>query len=511
MMRRLSNLWTITGREVRSLRSLIPGFFGLVLACMFLIGGCNNSGSGQVDGRTIGGIEGVVVPALRDELTLIRWREGAPDGDLYLNGSRVATLSQAEEQAVRDAYKMGFFVALIDADTDDILALHEVLGLNPIFADDAEVDLIAFAREFNVSGIRYHMLYPHINEDGNPIEPDQNRNRVLALIEWASENLSSTAQRGVGDSPTNELTMLADSLTFTQVFSFTPPSISGFGVGDFRAQITITAEAISAHSVENNLDFYYLQSNYQLTPSSTLSTDFSKCNCTLGTPTCMEQFKGVQEYEPNSQTRDFTSTTGLVNILNQPPTTIDEETTSSTVSHTIGGEASYSSEDGAGVGVTDDVSYDRSQSFSSPTVKTTNLNNTEAVFLNNALWKFFIEGSRVMTSNFTPQVGWIWEGDPSTRANGFIELVQDISWTYFPFTCSEIFVKPGAVLTHVNKIPVPPLPPPAKQCSTDADCPVAQVCATDLSPPVCVPQACDESMTCPAGFNCVNEVCEPIS
>ena len=456
MRRRLSNLCIVRGFGGRSLRSFNPGFFGLVLACMFLIGGCNNSGSGQVDGRTIGDIEGVVVAALRSELFLIRWEEGDPDGDLYLNGSRVATLSQAEEQAIRDAYQMGFIVALVNADIDHILDLHEVLGLNPIFAEDAEVDLIAFARNFNVSGIRYHMLHPHVNEDGNPINPDQNRNRVLALIEWASENLSSTAQREEGDTPKNELTMLADSQTFTNVFNFTPPAITGF-TPDFRIQIIITTEVVSAHSIENNLDFYYLQSNYQLTPRSTEGT---ACNpfCNDLPIDCGDQFKGVQEYEPNSETRTFTSTTGLINIINQPPTTVDEETTSSTVSHTIGGEASYSSEDGSGVGVTDDVSYDRSQSFSSPTVITTNLNNT-GLRLNNALWKLSIIGSRVMTSNFTPEVGWVWEADPSTRAKGFIEIAQDVSWNYFPVSCYKVLVRPGSVLTPTHHIPVPPLPP----------------------------------------------------
>jgi hypothetical protein len=171
---------------------------------------------------------------------------------------------------------------------------------------------------------------------------------------------------------------------------------------------------------------------------------------------CNDQFSGVQFYEPNSETQTFTSTS-LTNIINSPPTTVDEETTTSSISHTIGGSASFSQGDGAGVGVSESVTYDKSQSYSSPTVVTTNLNNT-GVLKNNGLWKFSIGGSRVRTSNFTPEVGWIWEGQPSTRVNGFIVLTQDVNWDYYPFSCTEGVVF-NALLEIIVHIPVPPLPP----------------------------------------------------
>jgi len=459
---RSSGIWVHTCSEGKSLRSLMFGIIGLVLACMFLIGGCNNSGSNQVDGRTIGEINGVVVPALEAELFLIAWEEDAPDGHLYLNGSRVATLSTAEEQAIRDAYQMGFIVALINPDIDDMLDLHEVLGHNPIFGDNGTVDLFAISREFNVSGIRYFTLHPVQNDDGDPIEPEQNRNRVIALIEWTSDTAPASVQRGEGTTPTNELTKLADSLTFTHVLNLTPPDEAKYAPlkPDFRAQITFTTTALSAHSILNDVDFYYLQTNYQLTPTSTLGDGlFSVCSslCDVGIINlCNDQFSGVQFYEPNSGTQTFTSTS-LTNIINSPPTTVDEETTTSSISHTIGGSASFSQDDGAGVGVSESVTYDKSQSYSSPTVVTTNLNNT-GVLKNNGLWKFSIGGSRVRTSNFTPEVGWIWEGQPSTRVNGFIVLTQDVNWDYYPFSCTE-WVVFNALLEIIVHIPVPPLPP----------------------------------------------------
>ena len=116
----------------KELRSIIPAVTCLIIVSFFLIGGCNNSGSNQVDARTIGDIEGAVVSALKQVLTLRDWEEGDPDGDLYLNGSRVATLTDAEKQAINDSYDMGFIVALVNPDIDHILDLHEVLGLNPV-------------------------------------------------------------------------------------------------------------------------------------------------------------------------------------------------------------------------------------------------------------------------------------------------------------------------------------------------------------------------------------------
>jgi hypothetical protein len=83
----------------KKLSSVIPAVTCLIIVSFLLIGGCNTS-SNQVDGRTIGEINGAVVTALKQVLTLREWREGDPDGDLYLNGSRVATLTDAEKQAI---------------------------------------------------------------------------------------------------------------------------------------------------------------------------------------------------------------------------------------------------------------------------------------------------------------------------------------------------------------------------------------------------------------------------
>ncbi len=126
-------------------------------------------------------------------LTLRNWKEGDPDGDLYLNGSRVATLTTAEQQAVNDAYQMGYIVALVNPNIDHILNMHEVLGRDPIFADNGTLDLLAFSREFNVSGIRYFILRPYLSHDGSPIPEDLNLDRVVALGDWAPIMSSSVS------------------------------------------------------------------------------------------------------------------------------------------------------------------------------------------------------------------------------------------------------------------------------------------------------------------------------
>ena len=492
----------------------------MIIVSFFLIGGCNNSGSNQVDARTIGDIEGAVVSALKQELTLRNWEEGDPDGDLYLNGSRVATLTDAEKQAINDSYDMGFIVALINPDIDHILDLHEVLGLNPVFADNGTLDLLAFSREFNVSGIRYFMMRHH-SEVGNPIPPNLNRDRVIALGEWApvasSASTASSELRGTG---AIDFTKIADSTSHHQFFTYhgeiDPPlaQIDPSGGPDMLLTLTGFVQTWSVHSFSSvpPSDFYYLRANYSFTPS-TRGTLGAVCNgiCGVIPFSCSPapDATGVGEYTMTNFQTAFPAPE-ILNIISSPNTTIGEMTTTNSVDHTISENVSYSQDDGAEVGASNSVSVSHSTSFSTPSVTTTKFIGL-GPNKNNAEWDWSICPGQTCTSTratFSPNFQWIWQAEESTRASGSILWQQQFTYRYFPYSCFSTFVATSSEAPLKLAIPIPPLP---TTCTTKEDCGVGQVCATDFTPSVCAAEACDESMVCPAGFECLNEVCEPLS
>jgi hypothetical protein len=520
MQMRSENIFLRTGLKWESWRLAIPGFvtIGLVFL-VFMSIGCDPSGSaGQVDGRRIGEIDGVVVPALEEELVLRDWKEGAPTGDLHLQGSTVATLSDAEKEAINDSFDMGFIVALIDPSIEDILDLHDVLGKDLPFVDNGPLDLVAFSREFNVSGIRYFIMKPHESADGSPIPPDVNRDRVVALGDWAP--MASSGPSLQQETPQNSLRQLADSISWTQHASQggkVNSEAESFNVDpDFVLVFQGSTQVWSAHSIDaiNNTggqgaDFYYIATMYTLTPTSTQGLTGGEpprfnCSAVCNNPLifqCGDQFGGVQQYFANSFQGNSISQPTIQNIIQSPQTTTGETTTTSGVTHSISGTASYSQGDGAGVGVSAGVSYSNSQSFSSPTVVTTNLANA-GEGENNANWRFFIEGSRVMFAAFDPWIQWVWEANPSTRSAGSLILEQQVSYTYFPYSCWQGFVPSNLITALRAAFPVPPLPP---SCTTNSDCPVGMECSSTGQ---CDPQPCDDNTPCPVGFECVNDICQ---
>lgn len=482
----------------------------LIIISFVLIGGCNDSDSNQVDvdARTIGSIEGAVVPALKQALTLRNWKEGDPTGDLYLNGSRVDSLSEAEQQAVNDAYQMGYIVALVTPNIDHILNMHEVLGRDPIFADNGTLDLLAFSREFNVSGIRYFILRPY--QDG-PIPEDANLDRVSDLSDWAQtfSSLVSTASVELRETGApSELTMLADSTSWTESTTVPiAPVVNIGGTPDLQIRLRGFAQAWSVHSTANNNDFYYLRTTYGLTPVSTLGQLGSVCNSICDVPflNCLapNDFPiGVIQYTLNNTQPIFMSP-DLTVIEFNPTTTEGEITTSSSISQSFSDNVSYSQDDGAEVGVSSSSTYSHSTSYSSPSVRTT-ANISNGPNGNNAEWVWLVEASNVSRATFEPNFQWIWEAMPATRAEGSIVWEQGFDFLSYPYSCLGVDASTFAAVLKLA-IAVPPLP---KDCSTNQDCGVGQVCATDLSPAICVAQPCSESMSCPDGFMCTNDECQ---
>ncbi|MEM7008379.1 MAG: hypothetical protein AAF462_04520, partial [Thermodesulfobacteriota bacterium] len=477
-------------------------------------GGCSDSDSNQVDARTIGSIEGALVPALNKRLNLKEWQEGDPDGDLYLNGSRVASLSDAEKQAVNNAYQMGYLVGLTNAEIDHILDMHEVLGLNPVFADNGTLDLLAFSREFNVSGIRYFILRPY--QDG-PIPENINLGRVDALDDWAqisssAISLSQAELRETGG--LSELTSLADSTSWTEHGTWTAAidtNIPG-SVPDLQVTLTGFAQAWSVHSTADNNDFYYLRTNFVLTPTSKDGTLGAVCNelCDAFNitgcpgPGALASEIGVVQYTLNNTQPTFNNSELFVIEFN-PTTTTGEVTTSSSISHTFSDNVSYSQDDGAEVGVSSSSTYSHSTSYESPAVTTTAEISGEQN-MNNAQWSWLVENSNVSKATFEPNFQWIWEATPATRVSG---LVWEQAFNFFAYAYSCAPPRTNTTIPVLKMaIPNPPLP---KQCSANSDCGTGQVCATDLSPAICVAQPCDEMMLCPDGFQCMNEECQPSS
>lgn len=519
-LRRISvtNLSSFQGlNSFKKLRAIIPAVTCLIIVSFFIIGGCNNSSSNQVDARTIGQIDGVIVPALKQVLTLQEWQEGDPDGHLYLNGSRVATLSDAEKQAINDSYNMGYIVGLVNTEIDDILELHEVLGMDPIFADNGTLDLLAITREFNVSGVRYFIMRPYQSEDDTPMPDDLNIDRVIALGEFAPTASSvSSASLQLRESGSFDFTEIADSTAIHQYTAAAPvcdPNIAPCAEypPDMQLVLQGSIQVWSVHSFSSMppSDLYYFRADYSVTPRSLQGTLGEVCNkfCDLNGNqfVCMDDFKGAGSYIFNNF-KDTYAAPEIIVLKAAPPTTTGEITTTSSISHTISGEASYSQEEGASVGVSDSATVSHSTSFSTPAVTTT-LDIASDAQKNNARWLWKVVGTADAIATLSPSFQWIWAAEDATRTPGYLNVQQSVKYTYYPYSCYPwVGTSAFAILNH--HVPLPPLPTP---CTVNSDCGVGQVCATDFSPSVCAAQACDESMVCPASFACMNEICQPTS
>ncbi|GJM16415.1 MAG: hypothetical protein DHS20C13_17420 [Thermodesulfobacteriota bacterium] len=522
----------------KKLRVILPAVSCLIIVSFFLIGGCNDSGTNPSgEARTIGNIDGAVVPAIKAEFILERWGEGDPDGDIFLNGSRVSGLTQPEKDALNSAYQSGFFVSLISPETQDMNDLLVVLGLQPLIQDNRPVDLYAVSREFDVSGVRHFTIdtLDDVNED-NPPGLRFHIERVERLITWAINQPAVTTSTRQDGSPTTELTALADSTSYTKVFSF-PSGLNVIKVNnmftgslsDYFLHTTTTLQGWGVHSEGENSDFYFFQVQNEFAPNTTLTRvqpdNLWPCQVQQppspnGIPSFFRNgdLRGNRNIFTTNIVTDFSSD-NVQNLDSEPKTTVGTTSTSSTLSTMVGGNVSYSSENGAGVGLSESVTYSNTQSYSASAVQIDN-ESLEGPAGNNATWNYDISNPNtvfgVATNSFLPQGQWELKADSSTRAGGQFNITTGFRLEVILITCATNpgvlhnipapNVGSGLVGWSLN-FPVPPLPPPPTTCTDNADCPVGQVCGTDLMPPVCVPQPCDESMTCPAGFDCMNEVC----
>jgi hypothetical protein len=514
----VTNLSSFQGlNSFKKLRAIIPAVTCLIIVSFFIIGGCNNSSSNQVDARTIGQIDGVIVPALKQVLTLQEWQEGDPDGHLYLNGSRVATLSDAEKQAINDSYNMGYIVGLVNTEIDDILELHEVLGMDPIFADNGTLDLLAITREFNVSGVRYFIMRPYQSEDDTPMPDDLNIDRVIALGEFAPTASSvSSASLQLRESGSFDFTEIADSTAIHQYTAAAPvcdPNIAPCAEypPDMQLVLQGSIQVWSVHSFSSMppSDLYYFRAGYSVTPKSLQGTLGEVCNkaCDLYVPdTCygsVTGFEGAGSYIFNNF-QDAYAAPEIIVIKAAPPTTTGEITTTNSLDHTISEDVSYSQEEGASVGVSDSATVSHSTSFSTPAVTTT-LDIASDAQKNNARWLWKVVGTADAIATLSPSFQWIWAAGDATRTPGYLNVQQSVKYTYYPYSCYPWVGTSAFAILNTN-VPLPPLPTP---CTVNSDCGVGQVCATDFPMSICAAQACDESMVCPASFACMNEICQP--
>jgi len=544
--------------KFNKLRSIMPAVTCLIIVSFFLIGGCNDSGFNQTqEARTIGKIQGVIVPAVQAEYILERWQEGDPDGNIFLNGSRVSGLTQPEQDALNSAYQSGFFVSLIDPETQDMNDLIELLGLQQMIEDNRPVDLYAVSREFNVSGVRHYTMdsLEQLNED-NPPELSFYRERVQIFTKWAADQMTTATSARTDGSPSTDLTSLADSTTYSHQYSLPPnllvlpePTAS---LSDYYFHSTTTLQGWSVHSGDQNRDFYFFQLTNEFAPNTTLPRvqpgNLWPCNfqqppkppnggvvCGTGElcPTYIADLnlRGSVSYEMNNLVANFNSGE-VLNLQTEPKSTEGTVSTTSAISATVGGNVSFSSGDGAEIGVSNSVTYDQSQTYSAPSVSIMNESLSDSNG-NNALWFFDLQGApNIARSTFQPQGQWVLSADAdTTRAGGFMEIVTGWRSAFYLITCATnpgvlghlLNPTPGSLVGWNINFPVPPTPPPPTPMPTPmptptppppctmGSCPVGQECATDLTPPVCVPQPCDESMVCPLGFECMNEVCEPES
>lgn len=455
-------------KDGTELKSIFPTLTLLVLVSIFLIGGCNNSGSGTVDARRIGDLSGTIVEALNAELNIRPWREGVDESDIFLNGNSVSTLSAQEIQALNDTYDAGFMIALIDPINQNVLNLLDLLERNVIYDDNGQVDLVAVASEFNVRGIRFYTILP---VDGG-IDERLNRERVERLIDWQfADNFITTSthmeEGEEGSDSETDLTKLANSTSNTTLFTV-PHSLRVPGtefLSDFEGHFQLLSQAWSLHSIDLDKDFYFFQTSLELSPNTTSRSSTSSspdqwpCNPHIGSIVANDSLKGVVDYSFNNTSPSF-SAPEVENVESKPLTTEGEVTTESAISRTISGEASYEGgeEGGPAVGVGTDIEYEQSREYSSPAITTINL-SLDGPNGNNAEWEFKVLGSNAQTATFQPVTQWYWEASESTRSSNSMKVESRIDIKFYAVSCLDGNAPVTLTYSVGHSYPIPPLPP----------------------------------------------------
>lgn len=459
-----SNMMMVsTLSEHYSLKSLVFGLLGLVVACMFLIGGCNNSGpNANPDALRIGSLNGIIVPAVEEEFVLKRWREGDGENNIFLDGSTVSELTQAEQDALNNSYQAGFFIALIDPVLEDIEGLHDILGLQQLITDNNPNDLFAVSREFNVSGVRYFRINTVENEGEDSLSFE--RERVELLIEWANDGSPvSLAARGT---TSDDLMTIADSTAITNIFSIlaggpAPNNEKQDFEGHFQSRVTVW----SAYSVMNDSNFYFIENDYQFRPNTTNPREpdnpafWPCCDCP-GVDTPNFDFRGAEQYLVRNF--DIPPEPTVLQFDDTPASTVCVTTVESSVSRMIGGDVSYSQEDGGGVGVSASITYENSKSITCPAVMITNLSG-EGPGGNTSDWDFVTFNINLGRSTFTPTTQWIWEEDRKEGQTLF-SFQTSIEVFFYQVSCfpgASPFPLKGTYTLNVSVPPTPPPPTPA--------------------------------------------------
>ena len=469
----------ITGTKAGliNFKSTISALIFLVLISFMLAGGCSSDSNTtkSSDALTIGELSGEIVPAVEAEFALMDWQQDDPDSNFFLNGSTVSTLTQAQEDALNNAYQAGFFIGLIDPILPDIDELHDILGLKRLIVDTGPVNIFAVSREFDVSGVRYFRMHA-IPPDGVPTEKAFQRQRVQRLITW--ENTASTATLSTSETGmmNTNLRDLADSVSYSELFSIKSGGSTNFGLNqDYEGHFQATARGWGLHSVENNSDFYFLESIFVLAPNTSLRTSPTQaewpCNPQLVFIDTDAQRKGTNNYVSNNVVFDNLTSTQVKLIDSSPLTTEGEDTTSSSISTTVSGGVSFNEDDGLGVSFSQSATYTNSRSYTSPSITTSNL-SLDGPGANNAAWNYDVFNANAATATFQPFEQWYWEANSDLRkklkcsvgGNDYcIQFSLDLTVTYYPVSCLLEFTE-STQFTQSDSwrlnFPVPPTPPP---------------------------------------------------
>ena len=459
-------------------RSALSGAFGLILISFLLIGGCSdsNNNSQTPDALRIGDLNGDIVPAVEAEYTLQKWEEGDSDNNFLIQGSMVDQLNQPQIDAINSAYQAGFFIALVEPNLDDIQTMHDGLGLRNLIVDNGDLDLFAATREFDVSGIRYFRMHT-IAASGVPAELRFHRERVERLRSWENIATTSTTQTRETGMMTNDLMQLADSISYSELFSIQSGVSTGLGIDqDFEGHFQATAQGWSVHSVANNSDFYFIQTIYELAPNTSLRTSPTQadwpCSPDLISLDMDQQLRGTDNYDTNNVVFDMLTVEDVTLIDSSPLTTEGEDTTSSTINTTISGGVSWQDREGLGASFSQSTTYSNTRSYTSPSITTTNL-SLSGSGANNAAWNFDVHNANAATATFQPVEQFYWEANAATRDKltctisgtneQCFQFTLKLSVEYYPVSC--LFI-PTETLTATQSdewkfnFPVPPTPPP---------------------------------------------------
>lgn len=458
-------------------RSAFSAAMCLILISFFLIGGCssNSNSNKSSDALTIGELNGEIVPAVKAEYALMNWQEGDADSNFFLNGTTVSTLTQAQIDALNSAYQAGFFIGLIDPILQEVDELHDILGLKRLIVETGPLDIFAVSRELDVSGVRYYRMHA-IPPDGTPTEKSFQRQRVQLLVAW--ENIASSATLSARDTGmmSNNLMVLADSISYSEAFSIKSGGSTSLGRNqDFKGHFRATARGWSLHSVENNSDFYFIQTLYEFAPDTSLRTSPTEaewpCVSNLNILDRDTQLRGVNNYTSNNVVFDGLTSTEIALIDSSPLTTEGEVTTSSSISTTVSGGVSFNENDGVGINFSESATYTNSRSYTSPSITTSNL-SLNGPGANNAAWNFDVFNANAATATFQPVGQWYWEANSDLRkrlkcsvgrSDYCTQFTLNLGVTYYPVSC--LFIPTESTTFTQSEawplnFPVPPTPPP---------------------------------------------------